>query len=68
MKKLKTAMKEINIKVTHITHKQWINLLIELNLVKDSWRRFGPQMDIKAMNFDRIIRWGKKRHDESKES
>ena len=60
--------REINIKVTHITHKQWINLLIELNLVKDSWRRFGPHMDIKAMNFDRIIRWGKKRHDESKES
>ena len=47
--------REINIKVTHITHKQWINLLIELNLVKDSWRRFGPQMNIKAMNFDRII-------------
>jgi hypothetical protein len=60
--------REINIKVTNITHKQWINLLIELNLVKDSWRRFGPQMNIKAMNFDRIIRWGKKRHDESKES
>jgi hypothetical protein len=60
--------REINIKVTNITHKQWTNLLIELNLVKDSWRRFGPHMDIKAMNFDRIIRWGKKRHDESKES
>ena len=60
--------REINITVTNITHKQWINLLIELNLVKDSWRRFGPQMNIKAMNFDRIIRWGKKRHDESKES
>jgi hypothetical protein len=60
--------REINIKVTNITHKQWTNLLIELNLVKDSWRRFGPQMNIKAMNFDRIIRWGKKRHDESKES
>jgi hypothetical protein len=60
--------REINIKVTNITHKQWTNLLIELNLVKDSWKRFGPQMNIKAMNFDRIIRWGKKRHDESKES
>jgi len=59
--------REINIKVTNITHKQWTNLLIELNLVKDSWKRFGPQMNIKAMNFDRIIRWGKKRHKESPE-
>ena len=56
--------REINIKVTHITHKQWINLLIELNLVKDSWGRFGPIIDIKAKNFDQIIKWGKKKHGE----
>jgi hypothetical protein len=57
-------MKEINIKVENITHKQWVNLLIELNLVKDSWRKFGPRMDIKARNFDKIIKWGKKKHDD----
>ena len=57
-------MKEINIKIENITHKQWVNLLIELNLVKDSWRKFGPRINIKARNLDKIIKWGKKKHDD----
>ena len=57
-------MKEIKIKVSNITNKQWASLLIELNLVRDMWKRFGPKLDIKARNFDRIIKWGKKRHGE----
>ena len=57
-------MKEIKIKVSNISNKQWNNLLIELNLVKDMWRKYGPKLDIKARNFDRIIKWGKRTHDE----
>jgi len=51
-------MKEVNIKVSNISQKQWADLLLELNLVKSSWKRFGPQINIKAKNFDRIIKWG----------
>ena len=58
-------MKEINIKVDNITPKQWTNLLIELNLVKEAWKKNGPSMDIKAKNFNRIIKWGKKKHGDS---
>ena len=57
-------MKEVHIEVSNITQKQWVNLLLELNLVKSTWRRFGPQMNIKAKNFDRIIKWGRKKHGE----
>jgi len=57
-------MKEVHIKVSNITNKQWANLLIELNLVKSAWKRFGPEINIKAKNFDRTIRWGKKIHGE----
>ena len=57
-------MKEVHIKVSNITNKQWANLLIELNLVKSAWKRFGPEINIKAKNFDRIIRWGEKIHGE----
>jgi len=53
-------MKEIRIKVSNISQKQWADLLLELNLVKSSWQRFGPKMNIKAKNFDRIIKWGRK--------
>jgi hypothetical protein len=55
--------KEINIKVSNITAKQWGNLLIELNLVKDTWRPYGPILKLKATSLDRIIKWGKKKHD-----
>ena len=54
-------MKEINIKVDNITSKQWTNLLIEFNLIKEAWKPYGPSMDIKAKNFKRIIKWGKKK-------
>ena len=57
-------MKEVHIKVSNISQKQWTNLLIELNLVKDAWRRFGPELNIRATNLDKIIRWGRKKHDE----
>ena len=57
-------MKEINIKVKNISSKQWPLLLVELNLVARNWRRYGPIMDIKAKNFDRIIKWGKRKHGE----
>ena len=57
-------MKEVHIEVSSISQKQWVNLLIELNLVKSSWRKFGPVINIKAKNFDRIIKWGRKRHGE----
>ena len=58
-------MKEVNIKVSNISSKQWSSLLIELNLVKAAWRRFGPKMIIKTKNFDRIVKWGRKKHDEN---
>ena len=57
-------MKEVNLKVSNISQKQWVNLLIELNLVKSSWRKFGPILEIKAKNFDHIIKWGRKKHGE----
>jgi hypothetical protein len=57
-------MKEVSLKISNISSKQWTSLLIELNLVKSSWKRFGPDIKIKAKNFDKIIKWGRKKHGE----
>ena len=57
-------MKEINIKVKNISQKQWALLLVELNLVSKNWKSYGPIIDIEAKNFDRIIKWGKRKHGE----
>ena len=60
-------MKEINIKISNISQKQWPLLLVELNLVAQTWKKYGPQMEIKAKNFDKIIKWGKKKHGDTSE-
>ena len=60
-------MKEINIKIKNISQKQWLLLLVELNLVSENWKKYGPMIDIKARNFNRIVKWGKKKHGESEE-
>ncbi len=59
--------KEINIKVSNISQKQWSLLLVELNLVSQNWRKYGPVMNIKAKNFGKIVRWGKRKHGEPEE-
>ena len=58
-------MKEVHLKISNISPKQWTSLLIELNLVKSAWRRYGPDIKIKAKNFDKIIRWGRKTNGEN---
>ena len=63
----KGNMKEINIKVKNISSKQWPLLLVELNLVAQNWRSYGPIINIKAKNFDRIVKWGKRKHGEPEE-
>ena len=60
-------MKEINIKVSNISSKQWPLLLLELNLVAQNWKKYGPIMNIKAKNFDKIIKWGQKKHGDTSE-
>ena len=60
-------MKEINIKVSNISSKQWPLLLVELNLLAQNWKKYGPIMNIKAKNFDRIIKWGRRKHGDTTE-
>ena len=60
-------MKEINIKVSNISQKQWPLLLVELNLVAQNWKKYGTDMKIKAKNFDRIIKWGRRKHGDTTE-
>ena len=43
--------------------KQWADLILELNLMKKAWRRYGVTLEIKAPGIDRIISWGTKKYD-----
>ena len=54
-------MKEIKIEVSNCSSKQWATLLIELNLMKNQWKKYGP-LKINAPGLNRVIAWGRKRN------
>ena len=56
MKKEKT----ITLKPKNITQKQWINLLLELNLMKKAWKPYGVDVEIKAPGIRKTLLWGTK--------
>ena len=58
-------MKEKKVTVTAkgASIKQWADLILELNLMKKSWHRYGVTIDIKASGIKKIIAWGTKKYD-----
>ena len=44
--------------------KQWTDIILELNLMKKSWHRYGVTITIKTPEIKRILSWGTKRYDE----
>ena len=43
--------------------KQWSDLMLELNLMKKSWRSFGVTIDIQSPGIKKIISWGTRKYD-----
>ena len=50
--------KMITIKPKGISQKQWSTLLLELNLMKKSWRSYGVDLQLEAPNLKKIISLG----------
>ena len=47
----------------NITTKQWTNLLIELNLIKEAWKPYA-KIEIQAPGLKKIIAFGRKTGDD----
>ena len=58
--------KKLTIISNDISTKQWSLLLIELNMIKESLLPFA-KFEIKTPGFEKIIKWGKRKHDDAKE-
>ena len=58
--------KIVTISSENISSKQWSVLLIELNLIKESWGPYA-KLKIEAPDFEKAIRWGKRKHNEKEE-
>ena len=52
--------KKITLKVNGITQRQWSTLLLELNIMKKAWKRFGVNIDMSAPGLKAIINLGTK--------
>tara|TARA_R100001594_G_scaffold50052_1_gene83174 strand:+ start:606 stop:833 length:228 start_codon:yes stop_codon:yes gene_type:complete len=56
--------KSINLKISNISQKQFSNLVIEINLMAQAWKAYGPLIKIKTHNLDRILTWGRRKNED----
>ena len=43
--------------------KQWSDLILELNIMKKTWRSYGVTIDIQTPGIKKIISWGTRKYD-----
>ena len=62
------AEKKVTITAKGISQKQWSTLLLEFNLIKKEWKKFGVDLHITAPGLERILSWGTKKHNEVRDN
>jgi len=59
-------IKKVTISSDDMTARQWSVFLVELNLMKQNWSRFA-KVKIETPGFEKVVRWGKRKHNEKEE-
>ena len=61
-------MKEkiITIKVNGAAQGQWSSLLLELNIMKKSWKSYGVDINMRASGLKNVLTYGTRINDDSK--
>jgi|TARA_R110002020_G_scaffold46211_2_gene131587 hypothetical protein len=55
-------MKKVTITSKNITQKQWTNLILELNLMKQAWSKYA-KLEVQAPGIKKIIAFGTRNYD-----
>ena len=55
--------KKVTVSVKGASIKQWSDLILELNLMKKAWHRYGVDINIQTPGITKIISWGTKKYD-----
>jgi hypothetical protein len=55
--------KKATVSAKGASSKQWADLILELNLMKKAWRRYGVTLDVQAPGIKKIISWGTRKYD-----
>ena len=56
------SLRKLTITSKNISAKQWTNLLIELNLIKEAWKPYA-RLELQAPGLKKILSFGRKTHD-----
>jgi len=56
-------MKKATITVKGASTKQWSDLMLELNLMKKAWYRYGVTIEVKTPGIKKILSWGTRKYD-----
>ena len=62
------AEKKVTITAKGISQNQWSTLLLEFNLIKKEWKKFGVDFRITAPGLERILSWGTRKHNEIRDN
>ena len=54
--------KKVTVSAKGASIKQWTDLILELNLIKKSWHRYGVDINIQAPGIKKIVAWGTKKY------
>ena len=58
-------MKTITLKVEGVSQSQWSTFVLELNLMKKAWKRYGVEVELKTPSINKIISQGTSRGEKS---
>ena len=56
-------MKKAIITAKGASTKQWADLMLELNLMKKSWYRYGVTITVQTPGIKKILSWGTRKYD-----
>ena len=62
------AEKKVTITAKGISQKQWSTLILELNLMRKAWKKYGVDLHITAPGLERILSWGTRKHNEIRDN
>ena len=55
--------KKVTVLAKGASVKQWSDLMLELNLMKKAWHRYGVTINIQAPGIKKIIGWGTQKYE-----
>ena len=58
-------MKTVTLNVKGGSQSQWSTLILELNIMKKAWKRYGVEIELKAPSIGKIIKQGTSRGEKS---